>query len=350
MSTDSTTAAEELSKLIQALANDVDRLRRHKAVAEESRRMRLQRDRPSGVEHSDDAYDSAYRTHLNGHVQLTPDEQNACSIAPDSGKQPSSEDGASTPRAVWDEKRQLWVHHGKPHAPHPPKQDGPPPIDWSSEDLMGDLGASLLREDDACAPPPREHDEARPSAAERWFPHRAYVLGKRCIHLLHRLHSTAGSDQLKRELGTNWGHAAALLGTLRRQCRETQAALNRLTTVPYDWTDTRPWVSFDENYANLWDTWGSIVDLDSLRSDAPPSPPNEIERPTRPVSMKYASVNWFGWGPDTRQLKSAIEAGTIRVKRCTPNGRKWFFDLDDVVRINPEADGDADPTRADSAQ
>lgn len=64
-----------------------------------------------------------------------------------------------------------------------------------------------------------------------------------------------------------------------------------------------------------------------------------IERPTRPVSMRHAAVRWFKI--DRRILTRLVHDGEIRAEA---EGSRWLFDLDEVIRRNPECDSDADPT------
>jgi hypothetical protein len=68
------------------------------------------------------------------------------------------------------------------------------------------------------------------------------------------------------------------------------------------------------------------------------------ERRTRPVRIGEAA-EWFRCTPD--ELRGMIQRGEVGAERLGgPESRTWVFDLDDVVRANPDADADADPQLA----
>ena len=86
------------------------------------------------------------------------------------------------------------------------------------------------------------------------------------------------------------------------------------------------------------------ADLD-LRSTLQPQVtaaplPAGIDRPTRQVPLSHAAKEWFKI--DKRMLQKQIEDGSVKAEQLS--GRRWKFDLDQVVAANPEADQDADPT------
>ncbi len=64
-----------------------------------------------------------------------------------------------------------------------------------------------------------------------------------------------------------------------------------------------------------------------------------IACPTRPVSVAHAAQYWFKC--DTRVLNDRIKRGQVRAEQQSP--KRLLFDLDEVVRLNPELDADADP-------
>jgi hypothetical protein len=68
------------------------------------------------------------------------------------------------------------------------------------------------------------------------------------------------------------------------------------------------------------------------------------ERRTRPVQIGDAA-EWFRCSPD--KLRGMIRRGEVGAERPGgPESRTWVFDLDEVVRANPDADADADPQLA----
>ncbi len=64
------------------------------------------------------------------------------------------------------------------------------------------------------------------------------------------------------------------------------------------------------------------------------------ERSTRPVSIRHAAKNWFYC--DVRTLKKMLK--NFKIKHRIVSERVFYFDLDEVISINPNNDQDADPT------